>query len=76
MTSNIGARELKDFGQGIGFNTLAKQTNSRDNNIKNCGWELGELLFTYSVHSTTTTAKKARCTAQVVQYGVAAIYWN
>ena len=28
MTSNIGARELKDFGQGIGFNTLAKQTNS------------------------------------------------
>jgi ATP-dependent Clp protease ATP-binding subunit ClpC len=32
MTSNIGARELKDFGQGIGFNTLAKQTNSTDNN--------------------------------------------
>ena len=32
MTSNIGARELKDFGQGIGFNTLAKQTNSADNN--------------------------------------------
>ena len=32
MTSNIGARELKDFGQGIGFNTLAKQTNSVDNN--------------------------------------------
>ena len=32
MTSNIGARELKDFGQGIGFNTLSKQTNSEDNN--------------------------------------------
>jgi ATP-dependent Clp protease ATP-binding subunit ClpC len=32
MTSNIGARELKDFGQGIGFNTIAKQTNSADNN--------------------------------------------
>ena len=30
MTSNIGARELKDFGQGIGFNTLAKQTNSKE----------------------------------------------
>ena len=32
MTSNIGARELKDFGQGIGFNTTAKQTNSANNN--------------------------------------------
>jgi ATP-dependent Clp protease ATP-binding subunit ClpC len=32
MTSNIGARELKDFGQGIGFNTMSKQTNSDDNN--------------------------------------------
>ncbi|MEC9210019.1 MAG: ATP-dependent Clp protease ATP-binding subunit [Bacteroidota bacterium] len=32
MTSNIGARELKDFGQGIGFNTSSKQTNSADNN--------------------------------------------
>jgi len=32
MTSNIGARELKDFGQGIGFNTISKQTNSADNN--------------------------------------------
>jgi ATP-dependent Clp protease ATP-binding subunit ClpC len=32
MTSNIGARELKDFGQGIGFNTLTKQKNSTDNN--------------------------------------------
>jgi ATP-dependent Clp protease ATP-binding subunit ClpC len=27
MTSNIGARELKDFGQGIGFNTSAKKDN-------------------------------------------------
>src|SRR6476659_3728292 len=25
MTSNIGARQLKDFGQGIGFNTAARQ---------------------------------------------------
>jgi ATP-dependent Clp protease ATP-binding subunit ClpC len=32
MTSNIGARELKDFGQGIGFNTLAKQRNNEGNN--------------------------------------------
>ena len=32
MTSNIGARELKDFGQGIGFNTTAKQTNTDNNN--------------------------------------------
>jgi ATP-dependent Clp protease ATP-binding subunit ClpC len=31
MTSNIGARELKDFGQGIGFNTSAKQKNSQEN---------------------------------------------
>ena len=27
MTSNIGARQLKDFGQGIGFNTAAKKEN-------------------------------------------------
>jgi ATP-dependent Clp protease ATP-binding subunit ClpC len=29
MTSNIGARQLKDFGQGVGFNTSAK-TNQAD----------------------------------------------
>ena len=28
MTSNIGARQLKDFGQGIGFNTTSKLNNS------------------------------------------------
>ena len=28
MTSNIGARQLKDFGQGIGFNTSAKKANA------------------------------------------------
>jgi ATP-dependent Clp protease ATP-binding subunit ClpC len=28
MTSNIGARQLKDFGLGIGFNTNAKQASS------------------------------------------------
>ena len=32
MTSNIGARELKDFGQGIGFNTKSKQSNISNNN--------------------------------------------
>ncbi|MBC6109525.1 ATP-dependent Clp protease ATP-binding subunit [Pedobacter fastidiosus] len=26
MTSNIGARQLKDFGQGVGFSTAAKNT--------------------------------------------------
>ena len=26
MTSNIGSRELKDFGSGVGFNTSAKQS--------------------------------------------------
>ena len=25
MTSNIGARQLKDFGQGVGFGTAAKE---------------------------------------------------
>jgi ATP-dependent Clp protease ATP-binding subunit ClpC len=28
MTSNIGSRQLKDFGQGVGFSTNAKQTNT------------------------------------------------
>ena len=28
MTSNIGARQLKDFGQGIGFNTSSRQENA------------------------------------------------
>ena len=32
MTSNIGARELKDFGQGIGFNTMSKKASSSENN--------------------------------------------
>ena len=27
MTSNIGARQLKDFGTGIGFNTAAREAN-------------------------------------------------
>jgi ATP-dependent Clp protease ATP-binding subunit ClpC len=30
MTSNIGSRQLKDFGLGVGFNTTAKQTKSRE----------------------------------------------
>ncbi|MBC8046381.1 MAG: ATP-dependent Clp protease ATP-binding subunit [Fimbriimonadaceae bacterium] len=30
MTSNIGARQLKDFGVGVGFNTQAKQLQSED----------------------------------------------
>ncbi len=31
MTSNIGARKLKDFGQGVGFGTAAKEAQSSDN---------------------------------------------
>ena len=31
MTSNIGARQLKDFGQGVGFATKARQEASEDN---------------------------------------------
>jgi len=30
MTSNIGVRQLKDFGQGIGFSTAAKEEESND----------------------------------------------
>lgn len=30
MTSNIGARQLKDFGQGVGFSTAAKQEMAGD----------------------------------------------
>jgi len=30
MTSNIGTRDLKDFGKGVGFNTSAKETSSND----------------------------------------------
>ncbi|MDP4281593.1 MAG: ATP-dependent Clp protease ATP-binding subunit [Bacteroidota bacterium] len=30
MTSNIGSRQLKDFGQGVGFSTSAKQASSSD----------------------------------------------
>jgi ATP-dependent Clp protease ATP-binding subunit ClpC len=30
MTSNIGSRQLKDFGQGVGFTTAAKQAASSD----------------------------------------------
>jgi len=30
MTSNIGSRQLKDFGQGVGFSTAAKQAASSD----------------------------------------------
>jgi ATP-dependent Clp protease ATP-binding subunit ClpC len=33
MTSNIGVRQLKDFGDGVGFATVAK-TNSADENNK------------------------------------------
>jgi ATP-dependent Clp protease ATP-binding subunit ClpC len=31
MTSNIGARKLKDFGQGVGFGTAAKEAQASDN---------------------------------------------
>ncbi len=30
MTSNIGARQLKDFGQGVGFGTAAKKSQADD----------------------------------------------
>jgi ATP-dependent Clp protease ATP-binding subunit ClpC len=30
MTSNIGTRQLKDFGQGVGFNTAAKQAQNNE----------------------------------------------
>jgi len=30
MTSNIGSRQLKDFGQGVGFSTVAKQNVADD----------------------------------------------
>jgi len=32
MTSNIGVRQLKDFGDGVGFSTAARQNNSDENN--------------------------------------------
>ncbi|MCB0645830.1 MAG: ATP-dependent Clp protease ATP-binding subunit [Saprospiraceae bacterium] len=32
MTSNIGVRQLKDFGMGVGFNTSARQENSEEHN--------------------------------------------
>ena len=32
MTSNIGARQLKDFGQGVGFGTAAKVASADDHN--------------------------------------------
>ncbi len=31
MTSNIGARQLKDFGQGVGFTTSARKDTEEDN---------------------------------------------
>jgi ATP-dependent Clp protease ATP-binding subunit ClpC len=31
MTSNIGVRQLKDFGQGVGFATKARQDAAEDN---------------------------------------------
>jgi len=31
MTSNIGVRQLKDFGQGVGFATKARQDSEEDN---------------------------------------------
>jgi ATP-dependent Clp protease ATP-binding subunit ClpC len=31
MTSNIGARQLKDFGQGVGFATKAREENVEEN---------------------------------------------
>ncbi len=33
MTSNIGARQLKDFGQGVGFSTSAKKESADEHNM-------------------------------------------
>jgi Fe-S-cluster-containing dehydrogenase component len=41
MTSNIGVRQLKDFGAGVGFATSAKTTNAEDNSrgvIEKCSF--------------------------------------
>ncbi len=32
MTSNIGARQLKDFGDGVGFTTASRAKNTEENN--------------------------------------------
>ncbi|HVZ97003.1 MAG TPA: ATP-dependent Clp protease ATP-binding subunit [Chitinophagaceae bacterium] len=32
MTSNIGARQLKDFGEGVGFTTATRMKNAEENN--------------------------------------------
>ncbi|OXV05099.1 hypothetical protein Egran_07133 [Elaphomyces granulatus] len=32
MTSNIGARQLKDFGEGVGFATATRVENAEENN--------------------------------------------
>ncbi len=32
MTSNIGSRQLKDFGQGVGFDTGSKKSSQNDIN--------------------------------------------
>ncbi len=32
MTSNIGARQIQDFGEGVGFQTGSKKDSSEDNN--------------------------------------------
>jgi len=32
MTSNIGARQLKDFGEGVGFATASRNQNTDENN--------------------------------------------
>jgi len=32
MTSNIGVRQLKEFGDGVGFATAARQSNQEENN--------------------------------------------
>lgn len=34
MTSNVGARKLKDFGSGVGFGTKAQQSQKDENNRK------------------------------------------
>jgi ATP-dependent Clp protease ATP-binding subunit ClpC len=33
MTSNVGARQLKDFGQGVGFAQEAQETDDNSKSI-------------------------------------------
>ena len=50
MTSNIGVRQLKDFGDGVGFATQSRQDNQDENNkaiiekLRKGGVEFGNVV--------------------------------